>query len=563
MLSRGHLLGILYLWQSEVAPRLPLEKVNKLKVLANEAVETLQEDMFEALGATTPNEKTEIELATLWLDVSTPRWQIVGANDNWVKLTGISIADMAKYQGLLDIMAPVNEAALQKAIASSADRHFDHSVPVIMSPSSPDGSSLQFALAMTPWPVWQALPEGIASSENSNVVGGEIWHVEVHARIQAIETAYKSQKTSRAGSTLSTEFIVGDESPVQQLNWHTSSSIGGGGSGGVSINNAFSSKSSSEKAFVGLSATLGPPGYNQGVRDLTTPPRLATLRLGDLLGKGSYGKVYFGLLKESPVAVKVMQAPPRSADLIWAAQYETMIASDLEHENIVQTIDWCEYDDSNMSTIWIVQELCDRGSLSVALEKGLLRKRDLEERYGPPNIVWFYETAIDIARGMAYLHSHDVVHGDLSSNNVMIVSADNSRGFIAKINDFGLSRALGGGAAADVSTKTIGTVSHMSPELLLDGVNSRAGDVYSLGVLLWEMWKGMRAFNGCSQAQIIFALTCSPNGDGALKIPTDAPEAMAKLMEECLSSRESRPTFEDIVPRLEAMLKECIAVAAA
>jgi hypothetical protein len=87
--------------------------------------------------------------------------------------------------------------------------------------------------------------------------------------------------------------------------------------------------------------------------------------------------------------------------------------------------------------------------------------------------------------------------------------------------------------------------------------------VYSLGVLLWEMWKGMRAFNGCSQAQIIFALTCSPNGDGALKIPTDAPEAMAKLMEECLSSRESRPTFEDIVPRLEAMLKECIAVAAA
>jgi Protein tyrosine and serine/threonine kinase len=548
MISRDHLLGILYLWQAEVNPLLPVEKVDRLKELAKKAVDALQLEMFKTLGAFSEKEKAEIELPALWLDVSTPRWQIMGANSNWVKLTGVSMADMANYPGLLDFMVPVNEARLLKAVAA-VNRDYPRSIPLIMSPRARQGSTLQFAFALKPYS--GPLPEGIASSEIP-VIGGDIWKVEVHALVQAVESEYKvATRAHRYGSIASTiSTFAGDGMMWQGSN----SSAGGGGGGGVNDsrgpnnnNYIFSSKASSDKASHALSVSLGPPGSLQGASDVTIPPRLATLQLGELLGKGSYGKVYFGTLNDRPVAVKVMQAPPGSSDLLWAAQYETMVASDLEHDNIVQTIDWCEHVDPMLGGIvWIVQELCDLGSLNVALENGLLRK-DFDKT-NPPDMHAYLESAIDVARGMQYLHHYDVVHGDLSSNNIMLVSVDNDRGFIAKINDFGLSRALGG---QDVSTKTIGTISHMCPELLLDGIHSKSGDVYSFGVALWEMWSGTRAWSGCSQAQVIFAVTCAGT---SLKIPANAPEEVVVLMKECLAPRASRPTFDEIVPRLEAML---------
>ena len=65
------------------------------------------------------------------------------------------------------------------------------------------------------------------------------------------------------------------------------------------------------------------------------------------------------------------------------------------------------------------------------------------------------ETALDIARGMEYLHSNKVLHADLCSNNIMLDDAENERGFVAKLTDFGMSRFVGKG-----QTVSFGTVSH-------------------------------------------------------------------------------------------------------
>jgi serine/threonine protein kinase len=87
-----------------------------------------------------------------------------------------------------------------------------------------------------------------------------------------------------------------------------------------------------------------------------------------------------------------------------------------------------------------------------------------------------------------YLHRHDVLHGDLTAANVLLVGTRhrerNSRSFQAKVADFGLSRFM---EAAQLTTATFGTVSHMPLELIAHGRLSKAVDVYSMGVLLHEV----------------------------------------------------------------------------
>ena len=76
-------------------------------------------------------------------------------------------------------------------------------------------------------------------------------------------------------------------------------------------------------------------------------------------------------------------------------------------------------------------------------------------------------TAREIASALMYLHSRDVLHGDLTGGNILLISSDtDERGFTAKVADFGLSRMLGSEA---VNTGTYGTVTHMPPELLTTG----------------------------------------------------------------------------------------------
>ena len=128
------------------------------------------------------------------------------------------------------------------------------------------------------------------------------------------------------------------------------------------------------------------------------------------------------------------------------------------------------------------------------------------------------QTALEVAQAMAYLHSKDVIHADLTGNNVLLTkSAADKRGFMAMVGDFGLSRVASEGT---MNTNTFGTVSHMPPELLADGTLTKAADVYAFGVLVWEMYNGTRAFVGRRAPTIIHAVT---SGTGQLTMPDFAP----------------------------------------
>jgi len=91
-----------------------------------------------------------------------------------------------------------------------------------------------------------------------------------------------------------------------------------------------------------------------------------------------------------------------------------------------------------------------------------------------------------LCSAMAYLHSLDILHGDLSSNNVLLAcNSDDQRGFTAKVADFGLARMLPQGET--IQTRAIGTITHMPPELMLEG-QLNPFPMILFGTAAWGYW---------------------------------------------------------------------------
>lgn len=139
---------------------------------------------------------------------------------------------------------------------------------------------------------------------------------------------------------------------------------------------------------------------------------------------------------------------------------------------------------------WIVMEFCDIGNLSDAIANGFFQKRPALQKF----LEW--QTAMDIASAMEYLHSQDIVHGDLKGANVLLRSCPSEhRSFIAKVSDFGLSKFMSP-MKTHHSTRSHGTITHMPPEMLRTGTLTKAVDVYSFGVILWEIITARSPFKG-------------------------------------------------------------------
>jgi serine/threonine protein kinase len=122
---------------------------------------------------------------------------------------------------------------------------------------------------------------------------------------------------------------------------------------------------------------------------------------------------------------------------------------------------------------------------------------------------------LDIARGLEYLHSCSIVHGDLKPQNVLLKTAGTDRrGYVCKLGDFGLSRMLQE-TETHVNTGSYGTVTHAAPELLSEGRLTKSSDVFAFGMLLWELVTGDRLFPDMHTTQVGRTFSTS-----ALQAPT-------------------------------------------
>ncbi|CAD7700038.1 unnamed protein product [Ostreobium quekettii] len=317
---------------------------------------------------------------------------------------------------------------------------------------------------------------------------------------------------------------------------------------------------------------------------------LSQVELGYPLGEGGFGKVYMGAFQGKMIAVKIIDHDGTALDA-HGVLLEAALSRDLRHPNVVMTYlnetrPWegargppgrqdpkeragktarsgPEDGDDDFSYLaqrmrgqgkgeegafrtWIVMEYCEGGSLARAVREGALFYD--EERVAPryPAVVL---CALDVARAMAHLHGRRVIHGDLKAQNVLLkTDPADQRGFRCKVGDFGLSRASP--SATAIRTFTCGTTRYCPPELLRDGLLTPAADVYSFGMLLWELVSGRKAFQDLAQQDIVVAAVAGRRPP----VPRHCPSDIRSLIRDCWAAdRKERPSFESVVGRLRRL----------
>jgi len=329
----------------------------------------------------------------------------------------------------------------------------------------------------------------------------------------------------------------------------TVSSDGGStGAGPSSGTDGLSSGGSSQSS---ISSTYG---------EYCMPAGLGGLKLGPLLGSGSFGKVYRGTDENNlAVAVKVIDCRGRDNGIAENQLIEVKLTCDLDHPGVVKTLASGTSSENphggSIQVAWIVQEFCDLGTVTDAAERGWLRVN--RHITAPPDMAVILPTLRDLADAMAYVHSKDIIHADLTGRNVLLASSEcRSHGFVAKVCDFGMARVTKEGKG--INPSTLGTVTHMPPSLLMDKVLYPAADVWSFGIIAWEAFFGKRCYGGKSGPQIIMTVVANR----PLEWPEDTPEGFTSLMGKVLKfNYQERPPFTAIVEELDELNKLGLTVA--
>ncbi|XP_077218103.1 putative receptor-like protein kinase At3g47110 [Tasmannia lanceolata] len=212
--------------------------------------------------------------------------------------------------------------------------------------------------------------------------------------------------------------------------------------------------------------------------------------LDNLIGAGSYGSVYKGILDcyQTIVAVKVLNLEQHGARRSFNAECEAL--RNIRHRNLVKILTCCSsVDYSGNDFKAIVFEYMPNGSL----EKWLHPKEDGQHNLRNLKFIQRLEIAIDVASALEYLHHHcgtPIVHGDLKPSNVLL-----GHDMVAHVGDFGSSRFLSEitNNLSQSQTSSIGlkgSIGYIAPEYGTGGPATSIGDVYSYGIILLEMFTG-------------------------------------------------------------------------
>ncbi|KAM9477020.1 fibroblast growth factor receptor 3 isoform 1-T1 [Clarias gariepinus] len=303
-----------------------------------------------------------------------------------------------------------------------------------------------------------------------------------------------------------------------------------------------------------LSSSDGPMLPNVSELELPSDPKWefprSRLTLGKALGEGCFGQVVMaeaiGVDKEKPnkpitVAVKMLKDDGTDKDLSDLVSEMEMMKMIGKHKNIINLLGACTQD----GPLYVLVEYASKGNL-----REYLRARR------PPGMDYSFDTckipdetltfkdlvscAYQVARGMEYLASQKCIHRDLAARNVL-VTEDN----VMKIADFGLARDVHNIDYYKKTTNGRLPVKWMAPEALFDRVYTHQSDVWSYGVLLWEIFTlGGSPYPGIPVEELFKLLKEGHRMDK----PANCTHELYMIMRECWHAVPSqRPTFRQLV----------------
>ncbi|XP_059482536.1 mitogen-activated protein kinase kinase kinase 10-like isoform X2 [Neocloeon triangulifer] len=264
------------------------------------------------------------------------------------------------------------------------------------------------------------------------------------------------------------------------------------------------------------------------------------LTLEEVIGVGGFGKVYRAYLINEEVAVKAARQGPEEDPSVTleSVRQEAKLFWMLQHENIVSLKGVC----LTPPNLCLVMEYARGGPLNRVLQGRKIR----------PNVL--VDWAIQIARGMNYLHNEaqiNIIHRDLKSSNVLLsepIENEDLQFKTLKITDFGLAREV----YKTTRMSAAGTYAWMAPEVIRDSTFSKASDVWSYGVLLWELLTGETPYKGTDTFTVAYGVAVNKL---TLHIPTTCPEPWRALMEDCWApDPHMRPSFEEILIALDGIV---------
>lgn len=285
---------------------------------------------------------------------------------------------------------------------------------------------------------------------------------------------------------------------------------------------------------------------------------------GSPIGQGGFGTVYKAKWRDADVAVKVLNTQELVDDEREMVFREIKLMGKLNQQYIVT------YMGATIVPgfpLCIVMEFVEGGSLTK-----LLQDPTMDDKFR-------CKLALDVAKGMAFLHSNNIFHRDLKPDNLLVVSPHRDTQVNLKITDFGTSRtssnknknnsdylsftevqkndapAVPHVQAGSKFTKGVGTLIYQAPELL-EGKSDYAiekTDIFSFGVLLWQIFTGKEPFSDKEHKTLDkFAIVNFVTSGKRLPIPDEVPSKIRDLIKRCWHhSPENRPSFANIAIQLE------------
>uniref|UniRef100_A0A8C8DQ23 Fibroblast growth factor receptor n=1 Tax=Oryzias sinensis TaxID=183150 RepID=A0A8C8DQ23_9TELE len=281
------------------------------------------------------------------------------------------------------------------------------------------------------------------------------------------------------------------------------------------------------------------------------------LTLGKPLGEGCFGQVVMaealGIDKDKPkeaatVAVKMLKDDATEKDLSDLVSEMEMMKMMGKHKNIINLLGACTQD----GPLYVIVEYASKGNL-----REYLRARR------PPGMEYSYDIArvsdeqltfkdlvsctYQVARGMEYLASKKCIHRDLAARNVLVTESN-----VMKIADFGLARDVHNIDYYKKTTNGRLPVKWMAPEALFDRVYTHQSDVWSFGVLMWEIFTlGGSPYPGIPVEELFKLLKEGHRMDK----PGNCTNELYMMMKDCWHAISSqRPTFKQLVEDLDRIL---------